>query len=118
MAVLVEPGATSYDIAVHGPNGFKRRFAGRAVTGAVEAIVKIVRYVPWLELCNTSGHVADVRISHDRHTDTVALATGTDERRVPMHDGWYDIEVRLANDPSFVRKFSGHVENGLPSVTG
>jgi phospholipase C len=32
--------------------------------------------------------------------------------------GWYDVTVSLTGQPSWRRRFAGHLENGLPSKTG
>jgi phospholipase C len=33
-------------------------------------------------------------------------------------DGWYDLSTTVDTDPMFLRRYSGHVENGRPSITG
>ena len=40
---------------------------------------------------------------------TVSWATG---------HGWYDVEIRAAEDAAFRRRLMGHLENGRPSVSG
>ena len=32
--------------------------------------------------------------------------------------GWYDLTVTIDSDPAWSWRFTGHLENGQPSVTG
>jgi phospholipase C len=32
--------------------------------------------------------------------------------------GWYDLTVRVAEDPNFHRRMAGHIENGHESISG
>jgi phospholipase C len=32
--------------------------------------------------------------------------------------GWYDFTVTVSSDLSWSRRYTGHLENGLPSITG
>jgi phospholipase C len=32
--------------------------------------------------------------------------------------GWYDVTVTVSSDSSWSQRFTGHLENGRPSVTG
>ncbi len=36
----------------------------------------------------------------------------------PTDQGWYDVEVTTAEDPTYRRRLSGHLETGRPSITG
>ena len=33
-------------------------------------------------------------------------------------DGWYDLSATVAGDSAYLRRFTGHYETGLPTVTG
>ncbi|GLZ03573.1 hypothetical protein Acsp03_10400 [Actinomadura sp. NBRC 104412] len=111
----------AYDLVLIGPNGFRREFAG-AVGGTAEV--------------ESEPHGDDLRISlnntgKDRLTFTFrALAYGARTREVTFakgqsrtvhwhtRQGWYDVEVTVAEQATFRRRLMGHVENGKPSVTG
>jgi phospholipase C len=32
--------------------------------------------------------------------------------------GWYDVAVTVSSDSSWSQRFTGHLENGQPSITG
>ena len=38
--------------------------------------------------------------------------------QVAYCDGWYDFTVTVSVDPSWSRRFTGHIETGAASVTG
>jgi phospholipase C len=42
----------------------------------------------------------------------------TRELSWPTDHGWYDVEVTAAEDTSYRRRLTGHLETGKPSVTG
>ncbi|MET7852816.1 phosphocholine-specific phospholipase C [Streptomyces avermitilis] len=112
----------SYDLTVHGPNGFLRVFKGPG--GAVGPEV-------------TARHVGgDVRLTFtNKGSGTVRLELtdgyGGKPRSFKVRSGatvrhtvdlraarrWYDLTVMSDADPGFLRRFAGHVENGRPGVS-
>ena len=130
--VDVAPGGTAtatvplvlgaYDVAVHGPNGFLRTAAGDASSAGVEVAVTITGSArqPTLTLRATNTGEASATLTLTGGTLTVpAGATRTHIYQPFDHDhGWYDITATRSGHPSWVRRFAGHLENGLPSVTG
>ncbi|MET8029902.1 phosphocholine-specific phospholipase C [Streptomyces avermitilis] len=112
----------SYDLTVHGPNGFLRVFKGPG--GAVGPEV-------------TARHVGgDVRLTFtNKGSGTVRLELtdgyGGKPRSFKVRSGatvrhtvdlraarrWYDLTVVSDADPGFLRRFAGHVENGRPGVS-
>lgn len=50
---------------------------------------------------------------------TITVRPGQ-SRRVNWHtrQGWYDVEIKVAEDQAFRRRLMGHLENGRPSVSG
>lgn len=32
--------------------------------------------------------------------------------------GWYDVTLTIDTDPSWSQRYTGHIENGRPSITG
>jgi phospholipase C len=118
---------SGYDLAVHGPNGFFRRFRGGDP--------------------GTSHAKLDVEPSYDLGHNTIVLAIsngGSERARVMVRDGyasrrtelsldpgatdrshwswsrtrgWYDLVVTTPGDPSLEYRFAGHVEDGEDSIT-
>ena len=124
--------ARRYDLTVVGPNRFLRHFTGDSAAPRATAEVAARYYVggspsPRLVLDLVNG-------GRDAVTFTVApnhYATGRARTfRVPAHgsvtqsfqsfvsDGWYDVTVTVSGDRSWSRRYTGHLEDGNPSVTG
>src|SRR5579885_488393 len=127
----VDPGATpTYDVAVHGPNGFVRRFAGHrdAVGGEVAVVCDLaVPGAACLRLTLTNAAATPVALHviaacGDAQPQTVTLAPGA--TRTLVYDvesytsGDYDFEITRADDPRYLRRLAGHVETGAVSVRG
>jgi phospholipase C len=124
----------TYDVRVHGPNGFVRHFRGDAhtTTAGVEATVTLTG--------RASHPLLVLTITNEGPTPVVARLAGTGLGRVeagprqvnisqggdvvvnldPLasSQGWYDLSVTLAGESDFLRRFAGHLEDGHPSVTG
>jgi phospholipase C len=128
-SVDVATSAGTYDVAVHGPNGFLRDLRGDlpATTAGVEATVTIIgsRRAPELRLTLRNAGTA-TRSMHltDRlgASATYRLAPGA-TKELPFNPlkrncGWYDLTVTVDGLTSFGRRFAGHLENGRSSRTG
>jgi phospholipase C len=115
----------AYDFTVHGPNGFLRRLQGSAAHAGVEATAAQDGDAALVRLTLVNHGSAPVRL-------TVADAYGNDESsthylrpgahtvvdaHVRRSNGWYDLSVTSDQDPSFARRFAGHVENGKASTS-
>ncbi len=112
-----------YDVEVHGPNGFFRRYAGAAFTAGVEVTTSRPGSGGALRVVVTNaGHPTDVTIAnaygHPRQS-TVRLRAGGRTEFVVGADsnGWYDVTVTAGGDKEFVRQLAGHVEDGRPSIS-
>jgi len=114
-------GPDGYDITLHGPNGFLRRFRGRAadlvaVSHRYDAASQSLRIV----LRNEGGRPVVVR-SANAYADgarSLRLAPGAevvDAWRIDAAGHWYDVQVTLAEDPRYLRRIAGHIETGRPS---
>src|SRR5882757_466346 len=120
--------SAAYQIAVHGPNGFVREFAGgHTPTAEVTVCLSGDRGDPVLRLtvANTGqvalramiadltddGSPARVQVDPGR-THTEEIDAGNDA------NGWYDLRVTVDRDSAFSRRFAGHLENGENSRTG
>jgi phospholipase C len=111
------PNPGTYDLSLHGPNGFFRHYAGSPAT-----IVGVE-----VQTDPRAGLLV-LRISGGGHRDhaplvvTVADAYGPD-RRVRVHGtrditintrhsgGWYDIALSTPSDPDFSHQLAGRLES-------
>jgi phospholipase C len=116
-----------YNLSVYGPNGFLRECTG-SITPPAELLVVTERYdaarmCVGLLLHNPGPSAATITVRDNaygnpvrtyrlavdgRHEDSWELAATT---------GWYDLSVSCDLDPDYVRRFAGHVENGMPSIS-
>jgi phospholipase C len=132
----VEPGkrltgtwnvGSQYDLSVYGPNGFMRRFTG---TLAAHSAVLDVRSDYGkndhgsiaLRIVNVGTSKATVVVT-DAYTgdnDLRLLAPGQMfENGNPLDRfyGWYDLVIRVIDDPTFECRLAGHVETGADSFS-
>lgn len=118
-------GAEGYDLAVHGPNGFRRSY--RAALGPasvqVTAIADRAQQAIVLTLRNASGAAISASVSakaYGAFHREVQIAVGQSVTvAVPAqaNANWYDIEVTTAADPNFAQRFAGHIETGAASFS-
>ncbi|WNO53760.1 phosphocholine-specific phospholipase C [Stakelama saccharophila] len=121
------PTRGDYDLAVHGPNGFLREFAGNMTAEADGAPVAAVEEVQdgtlLVKLANRGRAPATLTVRAPTYGElaerAIALRPG-DTRTLRIDpapsDHWYDIVV--ADDASgFRRRFAGHVETGRASLS-
>ncbi len=119
-------GATSYGLAVSGPNGFLRTFAGGLSPGSTNLTVRAASEKDdksvTLLIRNHGSIVEKVRIldaysgkSQIRTVHPHQVATFESELRKSF--GWYDLTVTAESDSSFARHLAGHVETGKSSMT-
>jgi phospholipase C len=119
-------GATSYDLAVFGPNGFLRTFAGSAGTGSANLRVKTVCDKESegivLVIHNHSSNAEKVNIvdayigkttTHHLQPDSSFTYFG----QLGKSFGWYDFTLQVESDASFLRRLAGHIETGRDSTT-
>jgi phospholipase C len=116
----------SYDLAVFGPNGFLRAFAGGFASGSANLSVKTI-------YDKGSGGIALLIQNHGSHSSTLQIADAysgkTTTHQLPpqaaftsFNDlrksfGWYDFTLQVESDPTFRRRLAGHVETGRDSMT-
>jgi phospholipase C len=126
-------GGGLYDLTLYGPNGFLRRFVGNinSAGGQLEVsasydfstagAAKLI-----LTMLNSSSKPATFTIKSNAYRGdgpwTYTVAPGgslSDYWNAQLYTGcWYDFTVTVDVDSSFSRRFAGHIEVGLPSVTG
>ncbi|WP_328461079.1 phosphocholine-specific phospholipase C [Streptomyces sp. NBC_00448] len=127
-------GDGKYDLSVVGPNRFLRRFQGDttapgkdvAVTSSYAVTSSTGKLALWFDLANNgSAPVTFTITSGNYRTDgpwTYQVPAGGHVadyfNAVAYFNGWYDMTVTVSSDPSWSQRFSGHLETGLPSVSG
>ncbi|HWL88563.1 MAG TPA: phospholipase C, phosphocholine-specific [Polyangiaceae bacterium] len=121
-----------YALTVYGPNRFLAHFAGDLTKpgAGVEIAPSIAgdASAPKLAFTLTNGTQATVtftvKATQYRTDGPRAFPVEAGKTVTATFDplgsanGWYDLEISLNSDPSFLRRFSGHLENGAESVTG
>ncbi|MEV8608460.1 phospholipase domain-containing protein [Amycolatopsis sp. NPDC051373] len=112
----------SYDVAVHGPNGFVVEASGDSSTSGVEVAAAIsgsaAHPVFQVKVTNSASRPATLTVkgrpgfvvgAHGQHTISLDALAG--------NSGWYDVRLSLVGHPEWHRRFAGHLENGQPSRT-
>ena len=121
----------SYDLSVHGPNGYMCQFQGNMAEVApkgkpnpeVTVRYDVVEGNISLSLANTGLAPCTLTIknaySHEAlHIYSVAAgANKKDHWVLTSSSGWYDLSVTTAEISTFLRRFAGHVETGRPSTS-
>ncbi|WP_371663832.1 phosphocholine-specific phospholipase C [Streptomyces sp. NBC_00280] len=113
----------AHDLTVHGPNGFLRVFKGRGKGAAgPEATARHVGDDLELTLTNKGSKTVELQLSsgyggHPRKIRVRAGATVRHRVDLGASKRWYDLTVTSDADPSFLRRFAGHVENGRAGVS-
>jgi phospholipase C len=113
-AAIVNPG--TYDLSLHGPNGFYRHYAGSpgttiavessADSGSGQLRVHIAATAPYdrpvlVQVADAYGPDHQVKISGARDLTIDTERAG----------GWYDITLSAARDPSFAVRLAGRLES-------
>lgn len=116
-----------YDLSVYGPNGFARYFKGSIGTGAASLDVHSIYATDdegsiRLTITNTGTSRATVVLlnAYTGEQDTRVLRPGErleDNSRLDRFHGWYDLIVRVIEDPTFENRLAGHVETGRDSFS-
>ena len=119
--------ATSdYDIAVHGPNGFFRAFAGnldaasaklagRTVYDAIGGGISLI--VTNLGSASTTVTVTDKYTNAQSHQTLAPGASFRSDWSLQTTGRWYDLLVTASTDARFAAQFAGHVETGADGVS-
>ncbi|MFJ5780090.1 phosphocholine-specific phospholipase C [Streptomyces sp. NPDC093094] len=112
----------SYDLTVHGPNGFLRVFRGPGGTAGPEVAARHTGDDVELTFTHGGTGTARLRLTDGRggRPRTVRVRAGATVRLtvgLTASRRWYDLTVTSEADPAFLRRFVGHVENGRPGVS-
>ncbi|MDN4054002.1 phospholipase C, phosphocholine-specific [Massilia sp. YIM B02763] len=120
----------AYDLWVLGPNGFHRHVAGdvrRAADAAwpemnLQADRRAGELV--IELVNNGTQpcvfqLASNKYATNRIPDVRVPPRSRSTVRIPLaaSSNWYDVSLRVSGLPGWLRRFAGHLENGLPSIS-
>ncbi|MGW0331882.1 phosphocholine-specific phospholipase C [Streptomyces sp. NPDC003011] len=112
----------SYDLTVHGPNGFLRVFKGADKKAGPEVRARHTGDDVELTFTNRASRTARLKVAdgYGGRARTFTVRAGTTVRHtvdLTASRRWYDLTVTCEADPAFVRRFAGHVENGRPGVS-
>ncbi|HEY6922886.1 MAG TPA: alkaline phosphatase family protein, partial [Steroidobacteraceae bacterium] len=118
---------SQYDLSVYGPNGFARYFKG--TNGRFSANLDVrAQYdredhgAVRLRVTNAGSNKATV-VVHDAYTGETNLhfilpgQMFETEQRCDRFFGWYDLIVKVTQDPTFEWRLAGHVETGRDSYS-
>ena len=113
-----------FELAVQGPNRFWVELAGSVDGLAAGLDVRVERRgdALELELVNTSRKPLTLKVkSRGYGSKKVAIELRGKQTRSlpwPTDRGWYDVEVTVAEDTTYRRRLTGHLESGRPGITG
>ncbi|CCK26111.1 Non-hemolytic phospholipase C [Streptomyces davaonensis JCM 4913] len=112
----------SYDLTVHGPNGFLRVFKGPNKTAGPEVTARHIGDDVRLTFTNKGETSVRLKVSngYGGRARTFTVRPGATVRHtvdLAASRRWYDLTVTSDADPAFLRRFAGHVENGRPGVS-
>jgi len=106
--------AGAHDLWVLGPNGFHRRFAGGDI--GVEITARAKGDAMALTLTNTGKAPRILIVEGGKEPWRGTLRT-TEARTFATDHGWYDLTVRDAADPTWLRRLAGRIETGRDSIS-
>ena len=129
----VEPGkfitgtwaaADGYDVSVHGPNGFHRRFTGSAAAPAVGVTTEYDTHAEKITLILRNAGAVRIQLTvEDAYTGkriSLALRSGQTATRswsTVRTRGWYDLAVTGGHQTELRQRYAGHLENGRDSIS-
>ncbi|MQY09526.1 phosphocholine-specific phospholipase C [Actinomadura macrotermitis] len=128
----VEPGKSlseswttkdAYDLSVHGPNGFFRRYRGDLSKGGPQVSVRRAGGDVRLSIANPGRTTCEVTVTSAYGGGRPARLRVRPGQRISHTVGlhhsasWYDLTVTADSDPSYLWRVAGHVETGRPSLS-
>ncbi|EFL28674.1 phospholipase C, phosphocholine-specific [Streptomyces himastatinicus ATCC 53653] len=119
------PGEDGYDVEVHGPDGFVRRFAGSLTGEGPRVSARHDARTGQLRVTLANPGRTTVRLTvkdgHlDGQADTYRLRPGarvTHTADLRRSHQWYDLTVVSDHDSAFVHRLAGHVETGRAGLS-
>jgi phospholipase C len=123
LAAVHPIGPDGYDFTAHGPNGFLRRFAGPPAASA-EVAASYGSDGRLILTLSSPGKARRLLVRPGVYGDGGAplyrLRAGETVRDIwdlSASGRWYDLIVTDEEDPAWIRRLSGHIETGEPSIT-
>jgi len=115
----------SYDLNVHGPNGFLRSFRGGLLAHNVQLVVEARYQAGTLQIAikNTGTRPANTTTrqrAYGADSETRMLEPGESTTSIWSIDKagrWYDIEITCVEDPYMRVRLAGRWENGKHGLT-
>lgn len=121
----------SYDLSVHGPNGFYRRFMGSKadpdllLRGVPEVQDGLKKYSGNLQLHleNKSNEVMEVLIANDVYkTNNKTIKVDAGSKKIVLlnlkkYHHWYNFKVKVKGFDDYQAHYAGHIETDADSVT-
>ncbi|MDV9174931.1 phospholipase C, phosphocholine-specific [Streptomyces sp. W16] len=112
----------SYDLTVHGPNGFLRVFKGPGKSAGPEVTARDCGDDVELTFTNKGSGTVQLKVAdgYGGRSQAVKVRAGATVRHtfdLGASKRWYDLTVTSDGDAGFLRRFAGHVENGRPGVS-
>jgi len=122
-------GLTAYDLIVHGPDGFYRRFAGRTDQNLSVSLRRARGDEVVLAVANQGARPHRIEVAMD---EAYPVAEGAARRRtatvdargsarlawnLAASDQWYSLTLTVDEAPHFVRQFAGRVQTGRAGRT-
>jgi phospholipase C len=112
----------SYDLTVHGPNGFVRAFKGAGKTAGPEVTARHRGDDVELTFTNKGSGTVELKVAdgYGGRTRRFVVRRGATVRHtfdLGVSKQWYDLTVTSEADSAFLRRFAGRVENGRPGVS-
>ena len=119
-------GQSSYDLEVHGPNGFYRAFQGGVDSLSTRLLVRasydVARQDIVLSITNQCEHAVQLRVAdgygHRQERQRLNMGATVQQRwSLNRSRGWYDLRLSVEGDADYFCQLAGHVENGRPSIS-
>ena len=117
-------GAGPYEVALHGPNGWRRVFSGGGSEGLEVQTASDPASGKLALLIRNDGPAREVIVTPGLYPHGPARRhilkrgeTLRDTWNVAASHHWYDLIVTAPSHPDFQRRVSGHIETGRPSLS-
>ncbi|MGH9620968.1 MAG: phosphocholine-specific phospholipase C, partial [Bryobacteraceae bacterium] len=121
--------AVGYDLVVHGPNGFFRRYRSKSGSSNLKIVTRYQGGALVLALSNEGPAPLECRVaqadvypvgrgqSRVRNHRLEAGSSLSDLWNLAASDRWYDLSLTLPQDQTFLYRYAGCVETGKPGKT-
>ncbi|MHC5361716.1 phosphocholine-specific phospholipase C [Myroides sp. LJL110] len=113
-----------YHLAMHGPNGFYREFKDRKNQPWLQVKVSYsLEQELLVDLVNLSQQDLDIVLLDKVYLkqEQVQKVPKNAQKKVKLNyqsfHGWYELQVLIQGNSSFLQVYAGHIENNKPSIT-